>query len=214
MSKEKQKILVAGATGTTGNIVVNLLKDSANYQPIAMVRKEEQKKDFEKNNIQVVLADLEQEVSHAVQGVDKIIFAAGSGGEKVVEVDQEGAKKLTEAGKKEGIKKFVMLSSMGADEPARHVKLKDYLEAKRNADEYLRGSELPYTIVRPGALTNDDASGQIKLETKLAEKGKIPRADVAKALVTVLEDNVRKGETFEILQGNTPIEKALRGERY
>ena len=76
MSKEKQKILVAGATGTTGNIVVDLLKDSANYQPIAMVRKEEQKKDFEKKNIQVVMADLEQDVSHAVKGIDKIIFAA------------------------------------------------------------------------------------------------------------------------------------------
>ncbi|WP_373074921.1 SDR family oxidoreductase [Zeaxanthinibacter enoshimensis] len=214
MSKEKQKILVAGATGTTGNIVVDLLQGSDNYEPIAMVRKEEQKKNFEKKNIKTVMADLKDDVRHAVKGIDKIIFAAGSGGENVKDIDQEGAKKLTEAGKMQGVKKFVMLSSMGADEPERHVKLKDYLEAKRNADEYLRGSELPYTIVRPGSLTNDDASGQIKLETKIAEKGKIPRADVARALVTVLDNDVRTGETFEILQGNTPIEKALRGERF
>jgi len=36
------------------------------------------------------------------------------------------------------------------------------------------------------------------------------RADVAKTLVEVLDDDVRKNQIFEILSGETPIEKAVR----
>ena len=103
-----EKILVAGATGTTGNIIVELLDQSQYFEPIAMVRKEDQKSQFEKKNIKTVMGDLEGDVSGAVKGMDKVIFAAGSGGKKVVEVDQEGAKKLIDASSKNDIKKFVL----------------------------------------------------------------------------------------------------------
>ena len=149
-----ENILVAGANGTTGKKIVNLLKSSQYFNPIAMVRKEEQMDQFKKENIDTVLADLEQDVSHSMKGIDKVIFAAGSGGEKVIEVDQEGAKKLITASGKSKIKKFVMLSSMGADAPEKAENLKKYLEAKHNADEYLKASDLTYTIVRPGSLTD------------------------------------------------------------
>jgi uncharacterized protein YbjT (DUF2867 family) len=209
MSKERN-VLVAGANGTTGRIIINLLKESENYRPIAMVRKQEQKDFFEKENVMTVMADLEEDLSHAVKNADKVIFAAGSKGKKVIEVDQEGAKRLTDAAKKAGAGKFVMLSSMGADNPSISDELQDYLKAKQNADDYLKASGLEYSIVRPGSLTDDGASGKIQLKEKFENQGSISRADVAKTLVEVLDDDVRKNQVFEILSGETPIEKAVR----
>jgi len=204
-----QNILVAGAHGTTGQIIIDTLKDMDGYTPVAMVRKQVQKEEFEKKNVNAVLADLEKDVSHAVTDIDKIIFAAGSGGKKVVEVDQEGAKRLIDAAKVSNTKKFVMLSSMGADNPAQSEELQDYLQAKHNADAYLMRSGLNHSIVRPGALTNENGSGKIKLDNKLNEQGEISRADVAKTLVSMLEDSVRPNQTFEIIGGDTPIQEAL-----
>jgi len=209
MSK-KENILVAGANGTTGRIIVNLLKESENYKPIAMVRKQEQKDHFEKENVSTVLADLEKDLSHAVKNTNKVIFAAGSGGKKVIEVDQEGAKRLTDAAKQAGIEKFIMLSSMGADNPSVSDDLEDYLRAKQNADEYLKSSGLDYTIVRPGSLTDTGSTGKIQLKEKLEKQGSISRADVAKTLVEVLENEVKKNQVFEILSGEIPIDKAIR----
>jgi len=207
---KKKNVLVAGANGSTGRIIIDLLKESEKYQPIAMVRKQEQKEHFEKENVATVLGDLEEDLNEAVKGADKVIFAAGSGGKKVVEVDQEGAKRFTDAAKNAGAEKFVMLSSMGADNPSIGGELEDYLKAKGNADDYLQKSGLAYTIVRPGALTNEEGSGKIQLKEKLEEQESISRANVAQTLVEVLDNDVKPNQIFEILDGKTPIEKAVR----
>ena len=204
-----ENVLVAGANGTTGKKIVNLLKASQYFNPVAMVRKEEQKEQFEKDNITTVLGDLEKDVSHTVANIDKVIFAAGSGGKKVIAVDQEGAKNLIDASKKATIKKFVMLSSMGADNPKASDDLQDYLKAKQNADEYLKSSDLIFAIVRPGSLTNDAGTGKIELKSKLGQQGTITRDDVAQTLVRSLYDNAAINQTFEIIQGNTLIGKAM-----
>lgn len=208
MSKIKN-VLVAGANGTTGRIIINLLKKSENYQPIAMVRKQDQKDRFEKQGVSTVLADLEEDLSHAVKNADKVIFAAGSKGKNIIGVDQEGAKSLIDAAKDAGLEKFVMLSSMGADNPAVSDDLEDYLRAKQNADEHLRSSGLNYSIVRPGHLTDEDGTGKIQLKEKLKIEGSISRADVAKTLVETLEEDVKQNQIFEILSGEVPIEKAV-----
>ena len=206
----KENVLVAGASGTTGKIIIDLLKNSVNYNPIAMVRKKEQKEEFEENDISAILADLEEDLTQTTNNVQKVIFAAGSKGKNVVDVDQEGAKKLTDAAKNSGVSKFIMLSSMGADNPSVSEELEEYLRAKQNADEYLKSNGINYTIVRPGSLNDDKGSGKIKLERKFDEMGEISRADVAKTLVEVLGEKIRKNEVFEILAGDTEIETAVR----
>lgn len=204
-----EKVLVAGANGTTGKKIVDLLETSQYFEPIAMVRKEEQIEQFKKRNIKTVLADLEEDVSHAFKDVDKVIFAAGSGGEKVEAVDQNGAIKLIKESEKNNVKRFVMLSSMGADNPTQNEDLQEYLKAKQNADEFLRNSNIPFTIVRPGSLTNEKGTGKIKLEEKLNEFGEISREDVAQTLVRALHDNADVNDTFEIIEGNTLIGEAI-----
>ncbi len=198
-----EKILVAGANGTTGKKIISILKNSNKYEPIAMVRNEEQVSYFKNEGVKTILADLEKDVSQTTKGIDRVIFAAGSGGKKVKEVDQEGAKKTIDASKKDGIKKFVMLSSMGADKPEEASDLRDYLKAKHNADEHLKQSGIEYTIVRPGTLNNQDGKGKIQLETSLNKSGEISRRDVAETLVGSVEGSVGKNKTFEIIEGDT-----------
>ena len=204
-----EKVLVAGATGTTGKKVVELLNSSQYFEPIAMVRKKEQQSQFKNRNIKTVLGDLENDVSHTTQDMDKIVFAAGSGGEKVEAVDRDGAKKLIESAHHSNSKKFVMLSSLGADCPEQAEDLKEYLKAKHEADEYLKKSGLKYAIVRPGALTNDAGMGKIELARHLNKRGSISRDDVAQTLVRSLHDDAAINKTFEIIEGDTLIGKAI-----
>lgn len=204
-----EQVLVVGATGTTGKKIVDLLKASQYFEPVAMVRKEQDLAQFMNKGIATLLADLEEDVSDTAKGMDKVVFAAGSGGKKVVEVDQEGAKKMVDASKAHHIKKFVMLSSMGADKPEKAEDLQEYLEAKHKADAYLRQSELTYIIVRPGSLTNDEGTGKIQLAKSLNTSGSISRDDVAQTLVRALHDDAPKNTTFEILEGDTLIGKAM-----
>jgi uncharacterized protein YbjT (DUF2867 family) len=205
-----ENILVVGANGTTGKKIVAILNESNNFHPIAMVRKEEQQAYFKAQSIETVLGDLEGDLSSVFnRPIDKVVLAAGSAGKNVLGVDQEGAKKLIDASKKANIKKFVMLSSMGADKPEEATQLQEYLKAKHNADEYLKTSGLDFSIVRPGSLTNEAALNTIELEGKLNKRGEISREDVAKTLVQTLNDTVASNATFEIIKGETLIGKAL-----
>ncbi|KJD36179.1 NAD-dependent dehydratase [Tamlana sedimentorum] len=205
-----ENILIAGANGTTGKQIVNLINKSDHYKPIAMVRKQEQVAYFKDKGIETVVADLEQDVTNAfTKHIDKVLFAAGSGGKNVIGVDQEGAKKLIDAAQTNNVSKFVMLSSMGADNPEIHSQIQEYLKAKHNADEHLKASDLNYVIVRPGSLKNDDAVGKIELKNHFERHGEITRADVAQTLVQCLDDDVPNNITFEILEGSTPIKRAV-----
>lgn len=213
MNTSKENILVAGANGTTGKQIISYLKESQYYNPVAMVRKEEQQEQFKIQNIDTVLGDLEKDLSHVVKGIDKVIFAAGSGGstgpEKTTAVDQEGAKSLIDVSKKAGVKKFVMLSSINADKPETGGELEHYLEAKQNADNYLKNSGLLYSIVRPGTLKNDKGTRKITAAEKV-DMGKITRDDVAYTLVHVLNDDIAQNAVFEMIEGDERIEDALK----
>lgn len=208
-----EKVLVIGATGQTGKRVIEILNSSESFKPIAMIRKEEQKEIFDDMDVETVMGDLEKEVDHALKGIDKVVFAAGSGGDtgedKTISVDQQGAIKVIDAAKKAKVKKFVMLSAMGADDPSQHKKLEVYLEAKKKADEHLRESGIPYTILRPGALTDDMGLAKVKLAEKLNEQGEISRDDVAFLLVMSLADPLVKNKTIEALEGKESIKSAI-----
>lgn len=208
-----EKILIAGATGLTGKRVVEILNRSQSFKPIALIRKEDQQGMFDDMEVDWIMGDLEGEVTHAVKGVDKVIFAAGSGSktgpDKTTAVDEEGAIKLIDAAAQAKIKKFIMLSTMGADEPSKHQEAAHYFKAKAAADMYLRDSGLNYTIIRPGALTDELGMGKVKLASKLEVPGEISRDDVAFLIVMSLADPLVRNMTFEALEGEEPIKSAM-----
>lgn len=215
MNTEKQNVLIIGANGSTGRIICELLQNSPKYQPIAMIRKKSQAQYFEAKGIETVFGDLEKDFDPAYEGIKRVIFVAGSGGatgpEKTKTVDEEGAIKSIDLAKKHQVEKFVLLSSMGAGNPEdfKNSDLYVYLLAKQKADEHLVKSDLNYSIVRPGGLTNDSGTGKIEAAEKLGKKGKIPREDVAETLVEVLDSQLASIVTFEILEGQDIIKDAV-----
>lgn len=203
-------VLVAGAHGQVGIQLTELLAESE-HSAHGMVRSRDQIEDIESLGAEAVLADLtvEEDVERAVEGRDAIVFAAGSGGQNVTGVDRDGAISTIDAAERAGVSRFVMLSAINADSPEDSPDaLGEYLEAKAAADDHLRESSLTWTICRPGRLTDDPATGEIEVGPDL-DRGEITRADVARVLRATLDVEATHGETFEVLEGDTPIEAAL-----
>jgi nucleoside-diphosphate-sugar epimerase len=164
-----------------------------------------------------VVCDLEQvddEVLTAtIADADAVVFAAGagpgSGPERKWTVDYGGAVKLMRAAQADGIERYVMLSSRGADpEAPGDDTFAVYLRAKGKADAELRESGLAYTIVRPGRLTDDPGTGRVRAGADVGD-GSISRDDVAAVLAFTVRDSALAGVTFEVVAGETPIAEAL-----
>ncbi|WKN30565.1 SDR family oxidoreductase [Porifericola rhodea] len=208
-------ILVAGAHGKTGLQIVKLLVERE-HNVLAMIRDDSQSEEMEKLGAIPYIANLEGDIEFAVEGAQAVIFAAGSGpntGEdKTKSVDRDGAIKLIEACERNGVERFILLSSVGTDEPTQGPeKLQPYLKAKAASEKRLLKSNLNYTIVRPGMLNNDPESNHIIAQERLEDKqGQISRADVALSIVEALENNHTYRKTFEIIGGgNLEVEEAL-----
>ncbi|HSJ37075.1 MAG TPA: SDR family oxidoreductase [Planococcus sp. (in: firmicutes)] len=210
-------VLVIGANGQVGRNIVKELAES-NHNAVAMVRKEEQKEKMQElGAARVVMGDIEEDFSDAFDGVDAVIFAAGSGpktgAEKTLTIDLWGSVKAAKYAEDKGVKRFVQLGSMGSDNPdVGGEAMKPYLIAKRTADDILQTTKLDYTIVRPGALSDEEKTGKIEVSVegfKSTEGRSIPRADVAHVLVDVLERKNTYAKVFEILQGDEDAENQL-----
>jgi uncharacterized protein YbjT (DUF2867 family) len=212
------KVLVAGAHGKTARRLVRMLAQDG-HEVRGLVRKEEQMPDVEADGAEPVLVDLEEDgveaVGRAVEGCDAVVFAAGagpgSGAARKETMDYGGAAKLVEAAEQNGVRRYLMLSSMGAGDPEGGSEpMRPYLRAKARADERLRESGLDYTIIRPGSLTDEEETDRIEAAEELGRRGEISRSDVARTFAEALELESTYGKTFEILAGDTPIREALQ----
>ena len=85
---------------------------------------------------------------------------------------------------------------------------KAYVDAKRSADEALRASDLDWTILRPGSLTDDPGTGRVTLGREVA-RGSIPRADVAAVIVAVLDNDATVRGQWELVSGDQLIAEAI-----
>ena len=163
-----------------------------------------------------VVADMEHvpDLSEFTDGADAVVFAAGagagSGPERKRTVDLGAAVKLLEAARRTGARRYLMISSMGAGDPASGGEaMRPYLEAKAEADAALVASDLDWTIVRPGRLNDGPGTGLVRAAPSLGQLGDITRDDVAAVLAACLDEPRTVRATFEVLQGETPIAQAL-----
>jgi uncharacterized protein YbjT (DUF2867 family) len=163
-----------------------------------------------------VVADMEVlgDLAEFVDGADAVVFAAGagpgSGPERKRTVDLGAAVKLLDGARRTGVRRYLMVSAMGAADPAAGSEaMRPYLEAKAQADAALAASDLEWTIVRPGGLTDDPGTGLVELAPSLGRRGTITRDDVAAVLVGCLDEPRTVRATFDLLQGETPIAQAL-----
>ncbi|MEH7383738.1 SDR family oxidoreductase [Bacillus sp. JJ1533] len=211
------KVCVVGANGQIGKQVVQLLKEGGEHTPLAMVRKQEQAAYFENLGVDTVfasIADSVGKISEAISGCDAIVFTAGSGGhtgpDQTLLIDLDGAVKTMEAAEQTGVKRFVMVSALGANQRENwNEAIRPYYVAKHYADRLLVQSDLIYTIVRPGGLLNEEGTGKIAIGENLT-RATIPRADVAKVIVTSLTEERTYRKSFDLVSGDEPIADALK----
>lgn len=208
-------VVVAGGHGKIAQRLLRRFVERGD-RARGLIRNPAHASDLEALGAEPVLCDLEAEddVAPFVAGADALVFAAGagpgSGAARKRTMDLGGAVKLIEAAKRNGIARYVIVSSIGADHPERgSEQMRPYLEAKAEADRALAASGLDYTIVRPGGLTDEPGSGRVRAGRELGY-GRIPRDDVAATLLAVLDTPSTVGKDFDLLAGETPIEEALR----
>jgi uncharacterized protein YbjT (DUF2867 family) len=208
-------VVVVGGHGQVARHLLKLLADRGD-RARGVIRNPDHAADLEELGAEAVVCDVEQEeLTGAVEGADAVVFAAGagpgSGPERKQTVDLGGAVKLVEACKANGIKRYVMVSSIGAHDPSgADGDFRVYLQAKHDADEALEGSGLDGTIVRPGSLGTDPGTGKVDISTELGRRGPVQREDVAAVLAEVLVADNTIGKTFELFEGETPIAEAVR----
>jgi uncharacterized protein YbjT (DUF2867 family) len=208
-------VAIAGGHGKIALILGRLLAERGDTAR-GLIRNPDQADDLRAVGIEPVIADLESEsdIASAIRGADAVVFAAGagpgSGDARKKTVDLGGAVKLVEAAKAEGVSRYLIVSSMGAEKaPADGAEgFGAYLQAKFEADEAVRASGLDYTVVRPGGLTDDPGTGLVTIAEDTG-RGQIPRADVAAVFVACLDTPSTIGQSFDLISGTTPIPDAL-----
>src|SRR4029077_5068996 len=127
------------------------------------------------------------EVAEAIAGADAAVFAAGagpgSGAERKLTMDRDGAINFLQAATRAGMPRFVIISSIGAEAPPAGEDVSSvYLQAKAAADQAVQRSDRVWRVVRPGRLTDGPTPGRVR-SGSAPFRGQVPREDVAAVLV-------------------------------
>lgn len=211
-------VAIVGGNGQIARLLHPLVV-AQGHTPVALVRSEEQRAALEDLGAEVRLLDIEQagvdDFATAFADCSAVVFSAGGGPDGNIErkrtVDLEGSLKSIEAATRLGIRRFVQVSAIDVDEPvatdAGEV-WAAYVAAKRDADAALRASHLAWTILRPGRLTDDPATGRVALGPDVA-RGPVTRGDVAGVLAAVLDRPDTVGRQWNLVGGDVPLGEAL-----
>ena len=208
-------VLIAGGHGKIARRLIRILAADG-HTARGLIRNEDHAADIETDGGVPVLCDLEREdVTPHVAGADAIVFAAGagpgSGPERKRTVDYGAAVKCVEAAEALGVRRFVIVSSIGAHDPdGGGDAMRPYLRAKAEADARVASSSLDWTIVRPGSLNDEPGTGLVDVSTTLGRRGPVPRDDVALVLSETLHTPATIGLTFEVFSGETQAREALK----
>jgi nucleoside-diphosphate-sugar epimerase len=213
-------VAIAGAHGKIALRLTGLLSAQGDTV-IGLIRNPDHAADVRSAGADPVVCDLEhasvQEISRAVAGAEAVVFAAGagpgSGAERKLTMDRDGAIKLLEATRTAGESplRYLIVSSVGAENPPPPSDgdvFSVYLRAKAEADAAVVASEGPWTIIRPGGLTDDPGTGRIRLDTN-PFRGQVTRDDVAQVLAAVLHDPRANGRILYVNGGEETIADAL-----
>ncbi|MFE5482054.1 SDR family oxidoreductase [Streptomyces sp. NPDC056527] len=212
------RIVIAGGHGQIALRLERLLS-AAGHEPAGLIRNPEQADDLRAAGAEPVVLDLEsasvEMVAAVLQGADAAVFAAGagpgSGTARKDTVDRAAAVLFADAAERAGVRRYIVVSSMGADSAHPGDEVFDvYLRAKGAADDSVRAREgLDWTILRPGSLTNDAGTGLVRLGAATG-RGPVSRDDVAAVLAELLDTPATAGLTLELISGSTPVAVAVK----
>lgn len=211
------RVTIAGGHGQVALLLTQQLADRGD-EVVGLIRDLSQSADLREHGATPAVVDLEEvttdDLATAIAGSDAVVFAAGagpgSGAARKETVDYGAAAKLVVAAERAGVDRYVMVSAMGTDDPPDDDDVfSAYLRAKARADRRLADSDLDWTIVRPGRLTDDPPTGHVEVGRHVP-RGEVPRADVAAVLAACISDDDTAGRVFELVSGDQAVDEALR----
>jgi uncharacterized protein YbjT (DUF2867 family) len=210
------QVAIAGAHGKVATALTRRLV--ARGDTVAgLIRNPDHADDVRALGAQPVVCDLEQasaqEVGAAIEGAKAVVFAAGagpgSGAERKLTMDRDGAIKLLEAARSVGAPRYLIISSVGAENPPDGDDVFSvYLRAKAAADAAVQASDREWTIVRPGRLTDGPGAARVRIDSA-PFRGEIPREDVAAVTEMLLAEPRATGRILYVNAGEDPLEQAL-----
>ena len=213
------RVVIAGGHGKIALLLERLLAERGD-QAVGLIRNPAQVDDVRKTGAEAVVCDLEAatagDVAALLSGADAVVFAAGagagSGALRKDTVDRAASVLMADAAGQAGVRRFVQISAMGADQPPRpgtDEVWAAYIAAKAAAEADLSARDLDWTILRPGGLTDAPATGQVRLAPPPLPRGSIPRADVAAVIVALLDEPGTRHQTLDLVGGDTPVAAAV-----
>ncbi len=209
-------VAIAGAHGQIALRLTRLLAGDGN-RVTGLIRNPDHAAEVSLAGASPVVCDLEKasvdEIASAVDGVDAVVFAAGagpgSGADRKLTVDRDAAIKLLRAATNIGAGRYLMVSGSGVENPpAGDGVFEIYMRAKAEADAAVASSDLQWTILRPGGLTDDPGTGHVRID-RAPFSGQVPRDDVATVLARLLRDARSARQILYLSSGDRAIDQAL-----
>ncbi|MBB6120968.1 SDR family oxidoreductase [Nocardiopsis algeriensis] len=215
------RIVIAGGHGKIALRLARLLADRGD-RPVALIRNPDHAQDVTEAGAEPAVIDLEKatvtELAEKIMNADAVVFAAGagpgSGAARKETVDHKAAVLTADAASLAGVRRLIQISAIGVDNPLPEGSEEvwaAYVEAKRAADADLRERtlELDWTILRPGALTDDPGTGKVDLGEEVG-RDSVTRDDVAAVIVALLDEPGTVGKVLNLVNGETPVVEAVR----
>jgi uncharacterized protein YbjT (DUF2867 family) len=215
------RIAIIGGHGKVALHLSTLLTEEG-HSVTSFIRNPDHASDVSERGATPSVLDVENsttaELAAALQGHDAVVWSAGAGGgnpARTYAVDRDAAIRSMDAAVQAGVNRYVMVSYLGARKDHGVPESNGffaYAEAKAAADGYLRGTDLAWTILGPGSLTDKPGSGLIDVNPPREGSGETSRANTAIVAAAVLDLPVTAGRTIEFRDGSLPVSAALEPE--
>ena len=214
------RVVIAGGHGKIALRLTRLLVGRAD-RVTSIIRNPDHGADVERAGGTPVVLDLEtatvDDLAPALRDADAVVFAAGagpgSGAARKDTVDRAAAVLLADAAHTAGVRRYLLISSTGVDDPpaaGTDEVWAAYLTAKKAAENAIRATQLDWTILRPGALTDQPGTGRVLLAPPPVERADVTRDDTAAVIVALLDTPTTAGRILELREGDTDILDAVR----
>ena len=198
-------VFLAGASQGVGReILKELLAQDKSVK--AFLRSETIATELQTMGVETAIGDAlnPEQIEQAMAGspIDLVISTIGGKPQDGERSDYTGNKNLIDAAVKAGVKRFILVTSIGSGEsvaalpPQAFAALKEVLAEKEKAEQHLIASGLTYTIIRPGGLKSEPATGNGVLTEDPKIAGTIHRADVADLVCRCLKSDRTNNKIF------------------
>ena len=203
------QIFLAGASRGVGREIAKQLV-AKGHQVIALLRSDQARPELTAMGVTVVKGDALEAAAMveaiAAHNPDALISTIGGLPEDgSTRADFLGNKHLIDGAIAAQVKRFILISSIGSGDSAQALPpnvlevLGAVLKEKAQAEDHLRKSGLAYTVIRPGGLLAESATGEEVLTEDVTVAGSIPRAAVARLAVCCLESDRAVNKIFSAI---------------